>query len=458
MCALYEPLIQHGSGGDYQPCLATHYRTEDDARTWTFKLRTDVTFHNGHVLEAEDVVATLERACDPVLGGKMGTQGVYQSYLEDAAVKAVDSHTVRLVKAWPMSDLLDLLVDIPIVPKRALDDLPDTPVGSGPYCLAEAEDNNLVMKAFRNYWRGEPPVETVYWRAEPDPERRIADLLAHEADIVADVSVQNKRTIEATEHCRVVASQSSLCIIYMCNAQSGVCTNKLVRQALNYALDTPKIIDTLKGGAGRPLNGPLTPSHLGYDPSTSPYGHDPAAARALLAEAGYADGLHLILDVPTSLPDEAPKLAQLMAEQYASVGITTEIKTFPDRERYADMVRAKRIDDACCFDSSPLSTYRIFREKVHSGVRGPWWQGYSNPEVDMLIDQAQAAVDIAVRRALYRRAHRIIRDDAPWIFLYSPIYLWGIGPRARGWTAGIDGLINLVSTAELRKLRDASSC
>jgi len=222
MCALYEPLIQHGSGGDYQPCLATHYRTEDDARTWTFKLRTDVTFHNGHVLEAEDVVATLERACDPVLGGKMGTQGVYQSYLEDSAVKAVDSHTVRLVKAWPMSDLLDLLVDIPIVPKRALDDLPDTPVGSGPYCLAEAEDNNLVMKAFRNYWRGEPPVETVYWRAEPDPERRIADLLAHEADIVADVSVQNKRTIEATEHCRVVASQSSLCIIYMCNARNPV--------------------------------------------------------------------------------------------------------------------------------------------------------------------------------------------------------------------------------------------
>jgi peptide/nickel transport system substrate-binding protein len=229
----------------------------------------------------------------------------------------------------------------------------------------------------------------------------------------------------------------------MCNLQSGVCTDRRVRQALNYALDVPELIETVMEGAARPLNGPLTYLHFGNDPSAPPYPHDPEKARALLAEAGYADGLHLVLDVPTILPDEAPHLARRMAKQYAEVGIVTEIKEFTDRPGYADMVRAKQIDDACCFDSSPLSTYRVLHEKFHSGVRGPWWQGYSNPEVDALIDQAQATADNARRRDLYRRAYRMIRDDAPWIFLYSPTYSWGVGPRVRGWTAGNDGLIKL---------------
>jgi len=108
------------------------------------------------------------------------------------------------------------------------------------------------------------------------------------------------------------------------------------------------------------------------------------------------------------------------------------------------MVRAKRIDDACCFDSSPLSTYRVLREKFHSRLRGPWWQGYANSEVDVLIEEAQATVDVARRRDIYHRAYRLIRDDAPWIFLYAPSISWGVGQRARGWSAAVDGLVSFV--------------
>jgi ABC-type transport system substrate-binding protein len=115
----------------------------------------------------------------------------------------------------------------------------------------------------------------------------------------------------------------------------------------------PEIIGTVMEGAARPLNGPLTALHFGNDPSTPPYPYDPKKARALLVEAGYADGLQLVLDVPTILPDEAAHLAWHMAKQYTKVGIATEIKEFTNRPGYADMVRAEQIDDACCFDSSP---------------------------------------------------------------------------------------------------------
>ena len=284
----------------------------------------------------------------------------------------------------------------------------------------------------------------VYWRAEPDAARRVEALLSGEADLIADVTPEGIRKIEASGRAVVFTFDSSVCATFMCNLRSGVCTDRRVRQALNYGLDVPELIETVMEDAARPLNGPLTALHFGCDPATPPYPYDPEKARALFAEAGYADGLRLVLDVPTILPDEAPRLARLMAEQYAKVGVTTEIKEFADRPGYAGMVRAKQIDDACCFDSSPLSTYRVLREKFHSGVQGPWWQGYANSEVDALIDQAQATAGTVERRALYHRAYRIIRDDAPWIFLYSPTHSWGVGPRVRGWSAGNDGLIKLM--------------
>jgi peptide/nickel transport system substrate-binding protein len=84
------------------------------------------------------------------------------------------------------------------------------------------------------------------------------------------------------------------------------------------------------------------------------------------------------------------------------------------------------------------------REKFHSGVRGTWWQGFVNPAVDTLLDQAAETPDNARRQELYRRAYRLIRDDAPWIFLYSPVLNWGIGPRGRYLKVGIDGVIELV--------------
>jgi len=442
--AMYEALVCRDGSGGYLPALAESWTLEDDACTWVFNLRNPVTFHNGDTLEAQDVVANLDRVCDPARGGELGSQGVYRSYLEGAVIETVNDRAVRIVTAKPFADLLDLLVKFPIVPRRAFTGLLGTPVGSGPYRFVKARGDLIVMEAFAEYRGGRPPVGEVYWRAEPDAARRVETLLSGEADLIADVTPEGVRKIEASGRAAVFTFDSSVCATFMCNLRSGVCTDRRVRQALNYGLDVSALIETVMEGAARPLNGPLTALHFGCDPATPPYPHDPEKARALLAEAGYADELRLVLDVPTILPDEAPRLAQLMAEQYAKVGVTTEIKEFADRPGYADMVRAKQIGDACCFDSSPLSTYRVLREKFHSGVQGPWWQGYANSEVDALIDQAQATAGTMERQALYHRAYRMIRDDAPWIFLYSPTHSWGVGPRVRGWSAGNDGLIKLM--------------
>ncbi len=440
---IYEALVGLGldEEGNYQPSLAEGWEVGEDARTWTFSLRDGVKFHNGEVLSASDVVATLGRVLDPAIGGVLGTQGVYISYLGTAEISALDDSTVRIVTENPMADLLDLLVSMPISPAGELDKLPGEYVGSGPYEIVEQSDTRVVVAAHDEYWGKTPDYREINWIAEGDSGKRVEALLNGQADIASGIGMQGWERI--TEDGRAVAHEmdSGLAIIFMANALEGPSRDRRVRQALNYALDVDEIIAEIKHGAAQRLSGYLTPHHFGYNPETPRYPYDPDKARSLLAEAGYEDGLTLVFDIPTVSPDEMPELGRMMVEQYRRVGITLEIVEHPDRPAYSEMVREKRINDAAGFDSSPRSTYRVLREKIHSGLRGPWWEGYENEEVDSLIEKAQATVSDADRQAIYRQIYTIIRDDAPWIFLYNPTLYWGVGPTMKDWKPRADGLL-----------------
>jgi peptide/nickel transport system substrate-binding protein len=439
--SIYEALVKLDEDGEYRPSLAERWEAGEDARTWTFFLREDVRFHNGEVMTATDVVATLGRVLDPSIGGSFGTQGVYISYLGTAEISALDELTVRIVTEDPMADLLDLLVAMPISPASELANLPGKYTGSGPYKIVEQSDDRLVVAAHEEYWGGTPTYREIHWVGERDPERRVDAVLNGEADIASGIGLQGKNRIIEDGDAQTREWDSGLAIIFMANSQAGPCRDRRVRQALNYAIDLDQIIAEIKQGAAKPLNGFLTPHHFGYNPETPAYPYDPEMARRLLAEAGYADGLTLTFDIPSTMPDEAPALARMMAEQFSEVGINLEIVEHHDRAAYSEMVREKNINDAAAFDSSPRSTYRVLMEKIHSGRRGPWWEGYSNAEVDSLIEESQATIATDDRQAIYRRIYSIIRDDAPWIFLYRPTRYWGVGPAMGDWVPRADGLL-----------------
>jgi peptide/nickel transport system substrate-binding protein len=441
--SIYEALVAIDEHGGYQPALAERWGVSDDARTWTFTLRKGVTFHNGDTLRAADVVASIRRALDPAIGGAFGTQGVLATYLGTAEVRALDEFTVRLVTAEPMADLLDLMAAILIGPERDLPSLPKTLVGSGPYRIASQADSRVVLAAHDRYWGPAPRYPEIRFVAERDARKRVDALLAGEADVAAGIGIEGKKRLAAAGGATAHERESGLCIIFMLNAQNGPCQDRRVRQALNYALDVDAIIAGVMNGGATRLNGYLTANHFGYNPETPAYPHDPEKARRLLAEAGYGKGLTLVFDIPSAMPDEAPALTRMMAEQYRQVGITVKVVEHGDRAAYSEMVRDKKINDACCFDSSPRSTFRVLREKLHSGLRGPWWEGYRNPQVDALIEKAQATVADADRQKLYREIYTIVRDDAPWVFLYRPTHYWGVRPTITGWTPRPDGLVLL---------------
>jgi peptide/nickel transport system substrate-binding protein len=389
------------------------------------------------------VVASFKRALDPAIGGAFGTQGVLATYLGTADITAPDDATVRIVTAEPMADLLDLVAAIVIGPERELPQLPRAYVGSGPYKVATQSESRVVLAAHDRYWGPAPRYREVAFVADPDAGKRVDALLGGDADVAAGIGIQGKARIAAAGGAEVHERESGLCIIFMLNAQQGPCRDRRVRQALNYALDVDAIIAGVVNGAATRLNGYLTAHHFGYNPETPVYPHDPEKARRLLAEAGYPNGLTLTFDIPSTMPDEAPALATAMAEQYAKAGITLKIVEHADRAAYSEMVRAKQIHDGCAFDSSPRSTFRVLREKLHSGLRGPWWEGYANPQVDAMIAKAQGTVADSDRQAIYREIYTIGRDDAPWVFLYRPTNYWGARPTVSGWTPRADGLLLL---------------
>ena len=439
--SVYEALVKLDDEGHYKPSLAESWTVEEDARTWTFVLRSGVKFHNGDVLCAEDVIATLGRVLDPAIGGSFGTQGVFISYLGTAEISALDDSKVRIVTEEPMADLLDLLVAMPISPKSELSKLPHQYVGSGPYMIAEQTEDKTILKAHDEYWGKSPAYQEIHWIAESNSEKRVEALLSRQADVISGISLHDTEQIKNDEESVVYELKSGLCIIFMCNAQKGPCKDRRIRQALNYALDVDRIIQEIKHGAATPLNGYLTPHHFGYNPKTPVYPYDPEKARSLLVEAGYSEGLELTFDIPSVMPDEAPQLIRMMAEQLKQVGISVEVIEHSDRAAYAEMVRDKKIQDACCFDSSPRSTYRVLREKIQSSLRGPWWQGYENKEVNSLIKQAEATVNDTERQKIYREIYTMIRDDAPWIFLYRPTRYYGVRSTMKDWKLRKDGLL-----------------
>ena len=445
--ALYESLVARVDEATFAPALATDWTVSDDARTWTFELRPDVRAHDGTRLTAADVVASLERVRDPSLGGRLGTEGVYASYLEGARYQVETrgpNQAVRIELGRPIADLLDLIVDFPIVPSQAHGRHATAPVGTGRYRFGRSTEDEVVLERFDDHWGEAGTHDQVVFLKEPDPSARADAVRTGRADVASALTPALAQEADDAPNVRVVSQPASMCAVFFFalhdRDEPSPVRDVRVRRALHHATDVDAIVRSAVHGRARRLTGPFTERHLAHDPNVAPYELDPERARSLLAEAGYEAGLELTVDVPTRLPDEATEVAAMLQRQWAEVGVTLHVVLHDDRPAYANMVRAKRIHDLCCFDSGPISSFRVLVEKFHSQVRGPWWQGYASSEVDAGIETAAAIPDVEERRRVLQGVYRHLHDDAPWLYLYSPDKLWLLSDRHDAWRPTFQGV------------------
>lgn len=289
--AIYDPLTLVDENMKLIPKLATSWRLEAPT-SWIFEIRKGVKFHDGSPLTAKDVVWSLARIRDPETKSIWGR--IY-SYVTDAEI--VDEYTVRIKTAFPEVAVPQDFGRMCILPQEAFERMGEEeffqhPIGSGPFKLVKnVPGEEIVMEANEDYWGGVPKVKTLVWRGVPEEATRVAELLSGRADVVHGIPASEADRIKKSDIASLALIKSVRNLYIDMDLRQPPFDDIRCREAVALAIDAQAIIDSIYGGRAYLVGGWLSDYTWGQNPDLEPYPYDPERAKALLAEAGYPDGL-----------------------------------------------------------------------------------------------------------------------------------------------------------------------
>ena len=409
--------------GKVVPELALSWRSVNPT-TWQFKLRQGVKFHNGEPFNAEAAKFTIDRLI---------TKGVHQVYGGFATIEraeVVDPYTINVVTSKPDPILVKRFAGYggQMLPPQYLKqvdwkDFALKPVGTGPYRFVEwVKDDRVVLEANDAYWRGAPKIKKVIWRPIPDNFARVAALTRGEAQIITKVIPDHVAQIEKAGCCRVEHILTNLNTVYLINAQKGPLANTKVRQALNYAVDKNKIIKELYNGYAIPTGSGIPNTDFGFNPAIKPYPYDPAMAKKLLAEAGFASGLEIDLQSGNGIHLNDKQLTEAVAAMLAEVGVTAKVGILEPSTRI-QLLRNNTFPGLLLADPAS-TTYDadgvIWRLRGPGGIVQKIWPGnYEGTRFYQLMEEARFSMEPEKRLKNYHEVLQIFRDEAPELFLFQ---------------------------------------
>jgi peptide/nickel transport system substrate-binding protein len=412
---IFDNLLTRDVSGKIVPQIATAWRNIDDTHV-EFDLRTDVKFHDGTPLTADDVAFSAKRITNPELRSSALSQ--FDQIIE---AKANGPRKVVLTAKSPYPVLLAQLVKLSIVPKAYVERVGDQefnlrPIGSGPYKLREWQKGvQVTVDANDTYWHGKPPFRTVVFRAVPDVSTRIADLKTSRADLIRLLPPDEAIALRNNPSINVLTVPTERVGYMFINAQAGPTADLRVRQAIAYAVDKQGLIDALLQGLGKPVNSIGAEPIFGYQPEIPGYGYDPVKARALVKEAK-ADGAELTF---LTSPAYDRRMVEAIQQMVNDVGLKVNVVALDHatflRRRQGTPAAAGNLAigvwSCACQDADGI-IFPLFRT-------GSTWAKYSNPAFDAAVDAARSTLDAAKRNAEYKKAYEILRQDVPGLGLYQ---------------------------------------
>ena len=430
---VFDMLYYRDEQGAPQPRLAISHRVINDT-TWEFKVRTGVKFHNGAVMTAKDVKFSIDRMTDPQ------TKAFFAPfYTTIKEVKVVDDATLQIITKSPDPLLLKRLShNLFVFPsdlfkEKGADAFFQNPVGTGPFKFVSwTRNDRMVFEANEGYWDGAPKVKRLIVRPVPEAATRLAELQTGNADMITNIPPFLVSQMKDSPNSTVKSVPSGrVMFLYINCIAEGPLKNKKVRQALNYAVDKKAIIDNILKGSGVPMAVNLTPYHFGYDSSLKPYPYDPAMAKKLLAEAGYASGLKLVFNSPSGRYLLDKEVSQAIAGMLKAVGIETDMKVH-EWGTYTQTLVAKKLQDLgfigwgnTLHDADGNFQPFFTPESVFSY--------YSTPDLVDKINRARTTMDEKKRLELYKEMQREIYEEAPLVFLYQQIDHYGVSKKVQGF-------------------------
>ncbi|NNU79868.1 ABC transporter substrate-binding protein [Halovulum dunhuangense] len=451
---MYDGLLTRDPDMKVVPEIAESF-TQVSPTVYEFKIRSGVKFHDGTEMTAEDVKFTLDRI---TVEGAMGDgqtsprQGLMGPV---ASVEVVDASTVRinLKEPWPI--LPAMLPNQQIVSKAFVERVGSAGLatevnGTGPFKLVEwRKGDAIIMERFDDYYGGAdaiPPVgaacvDRVIFKVIPESASRVAALLAGDVDIINELPPFSVEQVRNNPNTDVLTVNGTRSFFIAMNMQGELFDDPLVRQAAAHAIDKDLIIDRILGGNAARIEGILSPDAFGSS-ELPVHEYDPEKAQALLAEAGFPDGIDVTMDVEGAFKDTAEAVASLLTK----AGIRTTVAVGEGAqlsEKWRTQGKPKSGDMYfTSWGNGSLDPFDIFTPTHRTNDRGNS-AGYANPELDALLDAAAIELDAEKRAGMYREAELMINSDLPYVYLWVPQDIYGVSNRLSGWKPSSDSRINL---------------
>ena len=445
---IMDGLFTTGENVEVVPRLVESWEQLDDL-TWEFRLRPNVTFHNGEPLTGEDVKVTYERSLDP----ELATRNTWGEDINLESVEVVDDLTVRFHTTELTPHILARLAnDHFISPANyLLENDPSTvarhPIGTGAYVFQEwVTGERISMTANPNYWdEPKPSIETVIWRFIPESTSRLASLETGAVDLIDGLLPSAIADLEASETLMPVFVEGTRRVYIGLNTKVAPTDDVRVRQALNYGTDVESICEVILGGATTRMQNWMEPAFR--NPDVTGYTYDPDRARQLLAEAGYPDGLNVTWDYERGGNLGIDEFPQAVAISLREIGVEVELNLLEsnilsDRIAQASTGDAQAVGhmyfktNASYFD--PGLTYTNWRlDDDDNGT------GYDNPEFIELLTQMFTGGTPEERLEWAYEAQQIFMDDAPALFLWYEPDIYGINRRVQNFAPTGDERIRL---------------
>ena len=421
---IYEGLVKTNSKGEFIPGLATKWAVSPGGRVYTFHLRKGVKFHNGEPFNAQVAKWNLERAMAE------GTKNVHSEYFRVIGkIETTDDHTLvcylKEVDALFIAHMAE--GDAVMLPMKGYENAKTQPIGTGPFQFVKwVRGDRVEMTRFAGYWNPALPyLDNVTFKFIGDASAQITALKAGDIDVLGWISApESAAELSKDKRFKVYAGSTTGEVIMSTNNKAKPFDNKLVRQAVAYAIDRQTVVDLVMFGYGTPIGSHWSPSTPYYVDLTGKFAYNPKKAKELLAQAGYPNGFEATIQLP-SIYSYSKRAGEVIADMLGQVGIKLKIEI---------------VDWGFWID-------RIFKQKEFQltmiGHVEAWDIGiYANPKYYFQYDSqefrdayamALKAPNEEEKAKWFGRCQEIIAEDAVNGYLFSAPNLPAMKTSVMGW-------------------------
>ncbi len=399
-----------------------------DKNTWIFKLRKGIRRHDDKAeLTSADVVHSINR----IATDKRSSQT--QNVKKIKSVVALDRYTIKITTKKPTAPLLGYVFDRVMITSKALFDKHGARqadrkyhYGYGPYKLKELRTGEAVFLEKNTLWPGVKkawPDELIF-RIMREPEQRVTALLNGEIQIAQFIPPHLLDKVRKSKNAHIEEMASVELMMIIMNPAFKPWDNKLLRQAVAYAIDRDSIIKNVLKGEAIKLDGPIGPLQFGYSKNVKPiYRYNPAKARALVKQAGYPNGVEVDLYTPVNRYVNDKQVAEAMIPMLNAVGIKAKLKT-PEWSTLWSNVRKGKVGFFMMGRGGMVDPSAALSQYFETGI-APRTK-FSNPRIDALLQLERATFDVEKRKKIMNQAINVMMEEVPAHFLWHQKIHYGV--------------------------------